>query len=91
MPESESHSRRGIWILAARPKTLWAAVAPVIIGTAMAFDSGGFHLLSSLAALLGAIFIQIGTNFANDVFDYEKGADTAQRIGPLRATQAGLV
>jgi 1,4-dihydroxy-2-naphthoate octaprenyltransferase len=80
-----------IWIDASRPKTLWAAVAPVIIGTAMAFKADRFHLLSALAALFGATMIQIGTNFANDFFDYRKGADSNDRLGPTRATQAGLV
>lgn len=80
-----------IWLLASRPKTLWAAVAPVLIGTAMATADGGFHLPSALFALLGAILIQIGTNFSNDYSDFLKGADTSERKGPLRATQAGLV
>lgn len=80
-----------IWLEAARPKTLWAAVAPVIIGTAMAFSDGKFHMVSALVALIGAILIQIGTNFANDYFDFKKGADTRDRIGPVRATGAGLV
>ncbi len=62
-----------------------------MIGTAMAFDSGGFHLLASLAALLGAIFIQIGTNYSNDYYDFIKGADSENRLGPTRVTQAGLV
>ena len=80
-----------IWVLAARPKTLWAAVAPVLIGTGMAYGDGGFHLLGALAALLGALLIQIGTNFCNDYVDFKKGADTVQRIGPVRATQSGWV
>ncbi|HWR81770.1 MAG TPA: 1,4-dihydroxy-2-naphthoate polyprenyltransferase [Candidatus Deferrimicrobium sp.] len=80
-----------IWIHAARPKTLWAAVAPVLIGTAMAFDQGAVHWLSAMAALLGAMLIQIGTNFANDYFDSVKGADRYERLGPTRVTQAGLV
>ncbi len=80
-----------IWLLAARPKTLWAAVAPVLMGTAMAIADGGFHLPSAFFALLGAILIQIGTNFTNDYSDFLKGADTSARKGPLRATQAGLV
>lgn len=80
-----------IWMLAARPKTLPAAAAPVIVGTAVAWAEGVFGLLPALAALLGALLIQIGTNFANDVFDYKKGADTAERLGPTRVTQAGLV
>ncbi len=79
------------WVLAARPKTLPAAVAPVLIGTAMAFGDFGFHLLSALAAMTGALLIQIGTNFANDYYDFKKGTDTKERLGPLRVTQAGLV
>ena len=80
-----------IWILAARPKTLWAAIAPVIIGTAIAYDSGAAAWLPALAALFGAVAIQIGTNLANDYFDYTKGTDAGNRLGPLRVTQAGLV
>lgn len=89
-PES-SASRLSIWIMAARPKTLWASVAPVIVGTAIAFRDGSAHWLSAAAALLGALLIQIGTNFANDLFDHLRGADTPDRQGPLRVTQAGLV
>ncbi len=89
--ESPNYSRLQIWILAARPKTLWAAVAPVVIGAAVAIDDGFVHIASLVAALLGAIFIQIGTNFANDLFDFKKSVDTAERLGPLRVTQAGLV
>ncbi|MBW1740871.1 MAG: 1,4-dihydroxy-2-naphthoate polyprenyltransferase [Deltaproteobacteria bacterium] len=81
----------GIWILAARPKTLWAAVSPVMIGTAMAYESGAAAWLPALAALFGSVMIQIGTNFANDYFDYKKGADAHNRLGPMRVTQAGLV
>jgi 1,4-dihydroxy-2-naphthoate octaprenyltransferase len=84
-------STASVWIQAARPKTLWAAVAPVLIGTAMAFEAGLGHWPSALAALAGALLIQIGTNFANDYFDYTKGADRYQRLGPTRVTQAGLV
>ena len=80
-----------IWILAARPKTLWAAIAPVLIGTAMAYADGKAHWLSALLAGVGAVLIQIGTNFANDYFDYKHGADEGERLGPTRATQAGLV
>lgn len=81
----------GIWIVAARPKTLWAAVAPVMIGTAMAYENGGVAWLPALGALFGAIMIQVGTNFANDYFDCKKGADAHNRLGPMRVTQAGLV
>lgn len=84
-------SQSQIWILAARPKTLPAAAVPVVVGTAVALSEGVFALWPALAALMGALFIQIGTNFANDVFDYKKGADTAERLGPMRVTQAGLL
>ncbi|MBC8259822.1 MAG: 1,4-dihydroxy-2-naphthoate polyprenyltransferase [SAR324 cluster bacterium] len=80
-----------IWMLAIRPKTLGAAVAPIMIGTAMAFADGKAHSGAALTALLGALLIQIGTNFSNDYFDFIKGADTGERLGPTRATQAGLV
>jgi 1,4-dihydroxy-2-naphthoate octaprenyltransferase len=80
-----------IWLMAARPKTLAAGLTPVLIGTAMAHAAGGFHLAAALCAALGALLIQIGTNFANDYFDFVKGTDTEERIGPKRATQAGLV
>jgi 1,4-dihydroxy-2-naphthoate octaprenyltransferase len=80
-----------IWVMAARPKTLPAAVAPVIIGTAMALADFQLHLASAAAALIGALLIQIGTNFANDYFDFAKGTDTEERLGPLRVTSAGLV
>src|ERR1039457_6436027 len=79
------------WILAIRPKTLTAAIAPVAIGTAMAFGDGLFHLPSALMALSAALCIQIGTNLANDYFDFKKGADAADRKGPTRVTQAGLI
>lgn len=79
------------WVLAARPATLTAAVAPVLVGTAVALAEAGFRADTMLAALFGSIWIQIGTNFANDVFDYEKGADTEERLGPTRAVQAGLL
>ncbi len=79
------------WLLAARPATLTAAMVPVAVGTACAAAAGGLRWAPALAALAGAMLIQIGTNFANDVFDHEKGADTADRIGPVRAAQAGLL
>jgi 1,4-dihydroxy-2-naphthoate polyprenyltransferase len=77
--------------MAARPKTLGAAVAPVVMATAIAWQDGAFHWPSALCALAGAMLIQIGTNFANDYFDFVKGTDTEERVGPTRATQAGLV
>ena len=80
-----------LWLLAIRPKTLGAAIAPVLIGTAMAFEAEKGHLLSAFAALAGALLIQVGTNLSNDYFDFVKGADTEDRLGPTRATQAGWV
>ena len=79
------------WILASRPKTLSAAVAPVMVGTALAIAVRSFHLGAAFAALLTAIFIQIGTNIYNDVADFERGTDTGERLGPLRVTQSGLL
>lgn len=90
-PAEGPTTRWGVWLAAARPKTLGAAIAPVVVGTAMAWEAGGFHPLAAVCALLGAIFIQVGTNFSNDYVDYLKGADTEDRKGPLRVTQAGLV
>lgn len=80
------------WIAASRLRTLPAAIIPVIVGTAVAAATcGRIAWGPALAALFGAIAIQIGTNFANDVFDAEKGADTSERIGPVRAVSAGLI
>jgi 1,4-dihydroxy-2-naphthoate octaprenyltransferase len=80
------------WLLAARPKTLAAAVTPVLVGTALARNSTApIHWPSFAFALLGAVFIQIGTNYVNDALDFKKGADTHARLGPLRVTQAGLL
>ena len=79
----------GAWVQACRPATLTAAAAPVIVGSAVAVSIGAFQLGPALAALFGAMAIQIGTNLANDVFDFKKGADTAERLGPARAVQAG--
>lgn len=80
-----------IWMMAARPPTLPAAVVPVLVGSAVAWRLGGFQLLPFLAALLAALLIQIGANFANDYFDFQKGADTDARLGPPRVTQQGLI
>ncbi len=79
-----------VWKLAARPRTLPASTAPVVAGTAIAFSEGGFRFLPALAALAVALLLQIGANLANDYFDFFKGADTHERLGPLRVTQAGL-
>jgi 1,4-dihydroxy-2-naphthoate polyprenyltransferase len=80
-----------IWLLAIRPKTLPAAAAPVLIGAGLAAFRDHFALLPAVAALLGALLIQIATNLANDYYDFKRGADTAERVGPVRVTQAGLV
>jgi 1,4-dihydroxy-2-naphthoate octaprenyltransferase len=79
------------WFLAARPRTLPAAVSPVLVGCAVATQAGRFAPLPALAALLVALLLQIGANFANDVADFHKGADTGERLGPTRATQSGLL
>jgi 1,4-dihydroxy-2-naphthoate octaprenyltransferase len=79
------------WLLASRPKTLSAAAVPVLVGTACASARGQVKWGPALAALVGALLLQIGANFANDVFDFEKGADTSERLGPTRAVQAGLL
>jgi 1,4-dihydroxy-2-naphthoate octaprenyltransferase len=84
-------SRRQAWLLASRPKTLPAAVAPVLVGTALALSEGKFALLPALAALAGALLLQVGVNLANDYFDFRRGIDTAGRKGPMRVTQAGLI
>lgn len=83
-------SRIAIWWQAARPKTLWAGVAPVLVGTGFAASEKHLHLPSAVAALIGSVLIQIGTNFCNDLADFLKGADR-ERVGPVRATAAGLV
>jgi len=77
--------------MAARPRTLPAAVAPVLVGTSLAIRYGTFHPLAFIAALLGAMAIQIGTNLSNDYSDARRGADTDERIGPVRVTAGGLV
>ncbi len=79
------------WILAIRPATLTVGLSPVLVGAAVASSVGATRALAMVAALLGAIFLQIGSNLANDVFDHEKGADGPGRLGPLRVTQAGLL
>ena len=80
-----------VWTLAIRPKTLSAAVAPVLIAAGLAAMNDAFVLLPVVAAFAGAIFIQIGTNLANDYYDHFLGADTHERVGPLRVTQFGLI
>lgn len=80
------------WLLAARPKTLTAAVIPVVLGVALAWSHSGRVLwLYALLALAGALLIQIGTNLINDAIDFEKGTDTGDRVGPKRVTASGLI
>jgi len=84
-------SKFQIWILAVRPKTLPAAAAGVITGTALTLHDGHFRPGPALAALFIALLLQIGSNLANDVYDYERGADAGERHGPMRVTQAQLL
>src|SRR5947207_3100461 len=77
--------------MAARVRTLPASVAPVLVGTSLALGAGTFHALAFVAALLGAVFIQVGTNLSNDYSDARRGADAEDRLGPVRVTAGGLV
>ena len=90
-PSGPSVSAVRIWVMAARLRTLPAAVAPVLVGTSLALGAGHFDPLAFLAALLGALFIQVGTNLSNDYSDARRGADTEDRLGPVRVTAGGLV
>ncbi|MDQ3644438.1 MAG: 1,4-dihydroxy-2-naphthoate polyprenyltransferase [Actinomycetota bacterium] len=80
-----------LWLVASRPRTLPAAVAPVLVGTALAVSEDEFRALAFVAALVGSVFIQIGTNLANDYSDARRGADTEDRLGPVRVTAGGLM
>jgi 1,4-dihydroxy-2-naphthoate octaprenyltransferase len=80
-----------MWLMAARLRTLPAAVAPVLVGTSIAITRDVFRPGAFIAALLGAIFIQVGTNLSNDYSDARRGADTEDRLGPMRVTAGGLV
>ena len=91
MTDPQALSLFSRWMLAFRPKTLPAAIAPVMVGTALAIAYNNFRLLPALAAMTGALLLQIGVNLANDYFDYVKGVDTAKRSGPIRVTQSGLI
>jgi 1,4-dihydroxy-2-naphthoate octaprenyltransferase len=84
-------SQSQIWPQATRPKTLPAAIAPVMVGTALAYADRGLALLPALAALAVALLLQVGVNLANDYFDFKKGIDTEDRLGPVRVTQSGLI
>ena len=90
-PEITFSKRFHNWWLAIRPRTLPAAAAGVVAGCALALHDHAFRLLPALAALLVALLLQIGSNLANDVFDYERGTDLARNAGPLRVTQSGLL
>ncbi|MEJ2104251.1 MAG: 1,4-dihydroxy-2-naphthoate polyprenyltransferase [Ignavibacteriaceae bacterium] len=79
------------WLLASRPKTLLAAVVPVLVGSALAISVNKFFFLYSIIALLCSILIQVGTNFTNDLYDYLKGADNIKRKGPRRVLASGLI
>src|SRR5437764_7429792 len=80
-----------IWLMAARPRALPAAIAPVLVGTALAGQEGIFHPFTFAATLIGALFIQVGANLSNDYSDARRGADTEDRLGPVRVTAGGLV
>tara|TARA_Y100000814_G_scaffold86900_1_gene58540 strand:+ start:1872 stop:2738 length:867 start_codon:yes stop_codon:yes gene_type:complete len=79
------------WVIASRPKTMTAAIAPVLLGSALAYYEGAFDIITFFVILIAACLIQIGTNLTNDLFDYIKGADNNNRLGPKRAMQAGLI
>ena len=79
------------WVIASRPKTLFASISPVLLGTALAYSRGLGDGVAAFLAFLGAVFIQIGTNLANDYWDAKKGSDRADRLGPVRVTSAGLL
>ncbi|HNX04213.1 MAG TPA: 1,4-dihydroxy-2-naphthoate polyprenyltransferase [Opitutales bacterium] len=91
MPLPDNRAMIRPWILAARPKTLPAAAAPVVIAAALAFSDGVFSQTPAILALVFALLIQIATNYANDYGDFVKGADTAERQGPARAVASGMV
>jgi 1,4-dihydroxy-2-naphthoate octaprenyltransferase len=86
-----NESKLNSWILASRPKTLLAAIVPVLVGSALAVSMKKFFLPYSLVALICSILIQIGTNFTNDLYDYLKGSDTVKRKGPRRVLASGLI
>lgn len=89
--ELSNASKGHLWYLAIRPKTLPAAVAPILVGTAAAFVEGHFHFLAAIACLVGATLLQIAVNLANDYFDAKNSIDSEERLGPTRVTQSGLI
>lgn len=88
---ADTPSKFEAWVLASRPKTLLAAIVPVMVGSALAYSHNTFFPLYSLTALVCAILIQVGTNFTNDLYDHLKGADNEERKGPLRVLASGLI
>lgn len=90
-PTTRASSPVHIWVMAARVRTLPASVAPVLVGTSLALGAGHFRPLAFVAALLGAMLIQVGTNLSNDYSDARRGADAEDRLGPVRVTAGGLV
>ncbi|MDR5656934.1 1,4-dihydroxy-2-naphthoate polyprenyltransferase [Halodesulfurarchaeum sp. HSR-GB] len=91
MADTADISRREAWVIAARPHVKPAGAAPVIVGTGLAVHQGVFAALPAVAALLGALLIQTGTDFANDYFDYAKGVDSDESAGYVRVSQSGLI
>lgn len=87
----KNYNKFEIWVLASRPKTLFAAFVPVIVGTSIANAEGEINLIASVVALVCSILIQIGTNFSNDLQDFIRGADSKERVGPLRVINEGLI
>ena len=87
----QDNSKFSLWVQAARPRTLPAAVAPVAVGSAVAFADGKFAFWPALACLVCAIVLQIAVNFANDYFDFKSNIDSEERLGPVRVTQSGLI
>jgi len=79
------------WVIASRPKTLTAAISPVLLGSALAYNEGNFNIITFIFIIIAACLIQIGTNFSNDLFDYLKGADNNNRLGPSRSMQSGTI
>ncbi|MEI8033716.1 MAG: 1,4-dihydroxy-2-naphthoate polyprenyltransferase [Chlorobiaceae bacterium] len=90
-PDLSMPSAFGAWMLAVRPKTLPAGAVPVVLGSALAGAAGGFRLFPALVALICALGIQVATNFINEIYDFRKGADTSERLGPTRTVAAGII
>jgi 1,4-dihydroxy-2-naphthoate octaprenyltransferase len=90
-PVSRQPTAIQAWLLAIRPKTLPAGAVPIVLASALAYANGMFRLLPALIALICALGIQIATNFINEIYDFRKGADTADRLGPTRTVAAGII